>query len=78
MHDTVTRHFSNKDLRVSPPPAESYGPSPRASLAAEMGVGGAGAGHRVIGAGASVERLNSGPLPPSTADAVEKARVRRW
>ncbi|KAF5828210.1 hypothetical protein DUNSADRAFT_18022 [Dunaliella salina] len=52
---------------------ESYGPSPRASLAADVGVEGGGR-KRVIGADASVEHLNPNPLPPSTADALEKAR----
>eukprot|EP00967_Tisochrysis_lutea_P094138 scaffold136616_cov15-Tisochrysis_lutea.AAC.1 len=54
--------------------AESNGPSPRASLAADGGVENAGC-RRVVGGGASVEHLNPNPLPPSTADALEKARV---
>lgn len=32
-------------------------------------------GHRVYGGGNSMESLNQAPLPPGTADAMEKARV---
>jgi hypothetical protein len=49
-----------------------YCPSPQGSLADV----GNGEGHtRVIGVGAGAERLNTAPLPPGTADAMEKARV---
>lgn len=56
--------------------AESHGPSPRASLEA------VGSGHKLVVAGglglSSEHPLGQAPLPPGTADAVERAKVRQF
>jgi len=59
------------------PPADSYTSPNAASGVYGGGMEGSQGLPRVIGAGGPGERLRPGPLPPSTADAMERARVRR-